>query len=553
MMVLRLSDGALSNDAPPSRMRSPRFVLVPAAVFLLLSGRSSGLQVRSFSPMQHHRLTSFPGAPVYPQVPTPNPDFVHAPAAQFRGIGWPAHATDWTRQMALVSPRHFVYATHYPLGTDWQIAFAGSDGVQHTYGIASQTPIVNPLGQTTDLMLCELTSAVDPATGVTPFPVLNLASESDYLNREMIVFGSFVTAGRMPVNGFTTLVNDPGFDTTRFVYFDYNHDSGGVHDCDYQGGDSGSPSFIMDGGSPALIGIASGRDPQGWGGLPSNISRNYIAFIPAYFDEVDALMETKGFHLRRAHPDPTAVSLQTTGVPLRRLMPGTVTFQLENTGSATAHNLEISLDFAHAPTAVQGPGTVCEAAAPDLWTCRRGGLNAASTAEIAATWQLVPDSAELVVTTVRAFDGAGAQTATISIPLIESFASWIQGSPDPTLGADPDKDGLSNLLEYAFGGDAGDASATAPSGHALRPAIGRNESFVRFSHPRRLDAAARGLIYQAEVSGSPAGPWTATLPPGTVVSSAPYIPAAEGFELSTLDIPLDAGRLFVRLRVTLAE
>jgi hypothetical protein len=534
-------------------MCPPRHILPTLWACLAFVTPSSGLQVRSFSPTLHHRLLSFPGAPVYPQIPAPNPQFTHAPAAQFRGIGWPAHATDWTRQMALVSPRHFVYATHYPLGADWQIAFAGSDGLQHTYGIASQTPIINPLGQTTDLMLCELSSEVDSATGVTPFHVLNLSSESAYQNQEMIVFGSFVTAGRMPLAGFTTLVNDPGFDTTRFAYFDYNHNSGGVHDCDYQGGDSGAPAFIMDGGTPALIGIASGRDPQGWGGLPANISRNYIAFIPEYLAQMDGLMATRGFHLRRTHPAATTVSLQTLGTPLRRLMPGTASFRIQNTGPSTAHNLALSLAFAHGPTAVNGSGTICEATAPATWRCRRGGLLEGAATTINATWELVPDVAELQVTSVRFHDGVVAETSPIVIPVIESYASWVQGVADSSQVADPDHDGLSNLIEYALGGASGVASTFSPQGHPLRPTIGRTGNLVEFTYARRTDAAARGLAYQVEISADPAAGWTSVLPPGTISSSAPFMPASDGFEQVTLGMPLNGGRLFVRLHVSLAE
>jgi hypothetical protein len=534
-------------------MCPPRHILAPLTGLLLLVQPSTGLQVRSFSPALHHRLVSFPGAPVYPQIPAPNPDFTHAPAARFRGIGWPAHATDWTRQMALVSPRHFVYATHYPLGANWQIAFAGGDGRQHTYGITSQTPIINALGQTTDLMLCELSAEVDPSTGISPFPVLNLASESAYQNQEMIVFGSFVTAGRMPLAGFATLVNDPGFDTTRFAYFDYNHNGGGIHDCDYQGGDSGAPTFIMDGGNPALIGIASGRDPQGWGGLPANISRNYIAFIPEYLTRVDALMEAKGFHLIRSRPAATGVALNVSGPPLRRMMPGSVSFHLQNTGSAAAHNLVLSLGFPHAPATVQGSGTACDATAPGAWRCRRGGLLESATATVTANWNTIPDVAEIQVSAIRSYDGGNTETTMISIPVIGSYASWVQGAADPSQDADPDQDGLSNLLEYALGGAAGTAAADSPAGYPLRPEMRRNGNLIEFSHARRTDAASRGLAYGIEFSASTEGGWTDDLPTGAVVSSAPLVPAAEGFEQVTVGIPANDGRLFVRLRVTLAE
>ncbi len=535
-------------------MRFPRLARSAFAFAALFPHGATALDIRGFVPAQHHRLVDFPGAPVYQQIPSPNPDFTHAPAALFRGIGWPAHPTDWTRQMALVSPRHFVCATHYPPGGDWQIAFAGGDGQQHLYGIESQTPIVNTLGETTDLMLCTLSSEVDPATGILPFAVLNLASESAYQNQEMIVFGGFVRAGRMPLHGFTTLVNDPGFDTTRFAYFDYNHDGGGIHDCDYQGGDSGAPTFIMDCGVPALIGIASGRDPQGWGGLPANISRNYIAFIPGYLDQVDALMEEKGLHLKRSRPAATCVGLQVSASALRRLMPGGASFQLYNTGGETAHNLELSLDFQHAPASVQGGGMTSDAIASGKWRCRKGGLPAAGSAEVTAAWSIIPDVSEILVTADHSFDGMNARSSVISIPVIESYASWIQGAADPAQAADPDHDGLSNLLEYALGGSPGDPSAVSPQGHPLGPSASLADGILEFSFARRTDAAARGLSYAVEHTTDPStGGWSAESLPGTTVSVAPFVPASEGFERVTLGTQVGNQRLFLRLRITLAE
>ncbi len=535
-------------------MRPPRSIRALFALAIALPVSSEALEVRGYSQALDNRLLDFPGAPIYPQTPQPNAGFIHAPAAGFHGIGWPAHPTDWTRQMALVSPRHFVYASHYPLGADWNIAFLGTDGQQHLYQIESQVPVVNTLGQQTDLMLCTLTGEVQATTGVAPFPVLNLTDEAAYTGLPMIVFGGFVRAGTTPLAGFTTLVNDPGFDTTRFAYFDYNHDSGNPRECDYQGGDSGAPSFIMDGGKPAIIGIASGRDPQGWGGLPANVSRNYIAFIPAYLPQLDAAMETKGFHMIRSRPAATTMQLQLQGSPvLRRLKPGALDLVISNNGSAAAHNTSLTLQSAHSPAGVSAPGMITDAPSGAL-RCRRGGLATAGQSALTLQWNQLPNEDELEISSTLHFDGGAPVSLQLSLPLLETYASWSTGLGNPAESADPDHDGLSNLLEYALGGTPENASLMDPYGTPLAPRIEVSGNHTHFRFRRRIDAAARGLVYQVETSANPqSGDWTGTLPPGSATMVSPASPPSTEFEIVDVSIPLSPGRRFFRLKVALSE
>lgn len=510
--------------------------------------------MRGYSQSLDNRLLDFPGTPIYPQTPQPNTSFVHAPATGFHGIGWPAHPTDWTRQMALVSPRHFVYASHYPLGADWNIAFLGTDGQQHLYQIESQIPVVNMNGQQTDLMLCTLSSEVQAATGIAPFPVLNLTNEAAYTGLPMIVFGGFVRAGTTPLAGFTTLVNDPGFDTTRFAYFDYNHDTGNPRECDYQGGDSGAPSFIMDGGKPAIIGIASGRDPQGWGGLPENVSRNYIAFIPAYLPQLDAAMETKGFHMIRSRPAATTIQLQAQNSPvLRRLKSGSLDLAISNNGSAAAHNLTLLAQCAHPASGVSAPGMITDSPSGS-WRCRRGGLAAAGQSTITLQWSELPNADLLEISGTLQFDGGAPVSLQLSLPLLETYESWSAELGSPAESADPDHDGLSNLLEYALGGLPGNASLMDANGKPLAPRVAISGNHIHFGFRRRIDAAARGLVYQVETSANPSsGIWTTSLPPGSATMVSPESPASMEFEAVDISIPVSSGGRFFRLKVALSE
>lgn len=392
----------------------PGFLGIPLAL-VLCQAPASALQVRGYSATKHDRLLDFPGQPSFPRVPRPNPDFVPAPANLFNAIGWPAHPTDWTRQMALVSPRHFVYATHYTLGSDWKIAFIGTDGQQHRFALQSQTPVFNNQGERTDLMLCTLVNPVPSVLGIPPFPVLNLSGEPDYMGKSMVIFGKNI-ASTMPIHGFTRLKDDPGFDTTRYAYFDYDTAGGAATDCNYQGGDSGSPVFIMADGKAALIGTASGQDP-----LPNHISRNYVNFIPAYLPQLDALMAPQGYNVKRLYPAATTVGVQISANGfLRRLKPGSVALNVQNTGPAEAHNVVLQLTFSHEPSTVGGTGWICEPAGPLTWNCRRGGITNGFQSTLTTAWNSVPDVENLQISACRAYDGASPETTPATLHVSQS-------------------------------------------------------------------------------------------------------------------------------------
>ena len=371
------------------------------------------LEIRGYKQSQHARLYQFPGAPRFPQVPVINPTFSPA-ASLFRGIGWPADRVDWFRNTTLVSPRHLILAAHYPLDPSWKIAFLGSDGKQHEVGIASQQVVLNDQNQATDLLLCTLSKSVPSGRGLSPFRILNLENEADYVTKTMRVCGKTVDVGKTTINGFTTLSNDPGFDTTRFIYFDYNAAlSGQVGECNYEGGDSGSPAFVMVDGEPLLVGTASGQDP-----LPGGAKRNFVSFIPAYLSHIDGMMEAEGYHLKRfftAKP-----SLHTTSAAvgnLRQSKAGTVRWSVANSSGNAAHNLSFKLTFSQAPSTVSGPGWICEMKSPTIWTCLRGGLAAGETATVTAKWTTLPVAAKMTIQSKRSADATSAENLAWTFPL----------------------------------------------------------------------------------------------------------------------------------------
>lgn len=524
---------------PPSLALASAFTLVP----------SYGLQVRTYVQLQHDWFFGNPGGPFL------NTSFQPS-SSLFRGVGQPV-GDEWFRHMALISPRHFVYATHYTIPLPMQLRFLGSDNQLHSYAISSTVAVKNPLNQDTDLMLGTLSTEVDTSTGILPFPVLNLANEAAYSGLTLQVFGKAARSSTMPLNGFSTLVNDPGFDTTRFAWFDYMATSGGANDCNYEGGDSGCPAFVMVSGQPALIGTASSYDYLSPShqviSTPSDDHRNYLSFIPAYLPQLDALMEAQGHHVKRFYPATTAVTTSAAGLgTLRRAKSGTVVLTSQNSGASDAHNLATTLTFSNAPTTVSGSGWICQATTPTVWKCRRGGLTASGSSTLNASWTTLPMTGTMQVNIDRSYDGASTTSASTTLPLQETYTSWSDGLSDPAITADPDHDGFSNLIEYAFGGSPTTSSVLSPDGRSLGLKIQKvaNNLLVRF--PRRTDAATRNLTYTPEVSTTLGG-WTSTLPSGSTVTTAAFSPASPGFEEVTLTIPISGAKRFVRIKVGLAE
>ncbi|HEY1121065.1 MAG TPA: hypothetical protein VGE67_05675 [Haloferula sp.] len=262
----------------PSRSR---ITLMAAMLSLALIPTSGALLIRNYKPRVNDWIVR-----TGDQVSL-SPTFKPS-AARFSGVGLPDHPLASERHVTLVSPRHFVCATHHPPEVGWRIQFIAADGRSFFGTVASATPVPNASGQPTDLMLGTFAEEIDPA--IEPFPVLVLANEARYRGRSIIVFGQGGQADKAHLQGFTTLENDPGFDTTRFAWFDF----GKRGTCNYQSGDSGCPVFILSGGEPALIGTASGQDL-----LLDETSRNYCSFIPAYLSSLDAMMAPTGYHIRR--------------------------------------------------------------------------------------------------------------------------------------------------------------------------------------------------------------------------------------------------------------
>jgi len=81
------------------------------------------------------------------------------------------------------------------------------------------------------------------------------------------------------------------------------------------------------------------------------------------------------------------------------------------------------------------------------------------------------------------------------------YSTWLLSNPtlvETNMTANPDGDALNNLYEYALGGDPMDG--TDVGNKATFETLEDGGSFLEYVYAKRIDAAARGLVYHPETS-----------------------------------------------------
>jgi len=187
-----------------------------------LSFHSNG----AYNPTRHSRFI----VGTFPDAPVPNPDFWLARyEPQLRGIGWEA---DYPKQkVALISPQHFLTATHYR--ATGPITFLGEDGNLHSF-------LVDRINQVSlDISIGTFVLPIPGGLGIHPFPVADI-QKGEPRGTEVFYFGNApsgpltIAAGKTRFGGMkneSVAELDPGRIGGDWVI--------GVS------GDSGCPSFFL--------------------------------------------------------------------------------------------------------------------------------------------------------------------------------------------------------------------------------------------------------------------------------------------------------------------
>ena len=398
-------------------------------------------------------------------------------------------------------------------------------------------------------MIVKLNAPLPAESGITPFPYLNLSKESSYKNTTLTVFGQTRRAGSGKISSFSDFSAD-NIGTTRTYTFTYYTSFGNQDDGYLVSGDSGSPSFALVSNRPALVGLhlAAGSS------LGSQVSID--TFVPQYAPAIDVLLEPEGYKLIPAYPTAVSLAAEISNVPLRQASPSSIEISVANSSAGTASNPRLNLVFpADAiPTNIAASGWIIENPSPGDYRLRRATLAGSASSTATISYDSVPILSEISIQATHSSDGSPSISETFTLPVMETFAGSVSALPLKGELDDPDADGISNLLEYAFGGDPASNSAFAPGGYPIAPQSS-GENGLTFTYARRTDAAQRGLVYETVFSETlESDSWSTALPTGASVAVAAFTPDVPGFEQVTVTIPsAPAGSIFTRVKVTLGE
>ena len=521
-------------------------LLFSLLLFLLGSGVAAALQIRSYDPALHNRFVNGSGG--LELNPTAYYD-----ASLYTGVGYET-APDTRRQYALITPEHIVLAKHFQSGSS--VSFLNTDNTVITRSIGEKTAIPNGSGGFADVMIAKLSTPMTAADKIAPFPYLKLNAEAQYNGKVVVTFGNARRAGRGVITGFQNISSSNAqgvliIESTRTMTYTYSNAIGDPNDAYAQGGDSGSPTFVIENGKPALVGIHSAV------ATVAESTTMFDGFVPHYDDEINAALASEGYQLIPANPAPVTLGLTQTSNTLKQALPGSTSFSIVNSSTNDASNVTLRLTFATGavPDSVSASGWVVVDAGNGQFHLRRASLAGKASSEVIVSYNAVPVVTEISVQAVHDSDGSSELTTSYNLPVEETYAGYVAGLIDQAPADDPDGDRFPNLLEYAFGGDPTQSATVTDDGIPLNLQFQQDVSEYTFSFPRRTDAVARGLGYEVQFSDDlTANSFSPSPPSGYTSGTAAYDPPVNGFEKFTGSFPVSGiGKKFISVSITLNE
>jgi len=258
-----------------------------------------GLQTRTDRDNEQDRFTSdFPSDP----VENTSGDFL-LDGFDLSGVGWDTN--DTRKGFVMISPLHFLAATHFAPNSSDSITFNNRNGDLVTIGVNDTTVMANDDDSDSDLTLGTLDRQITSGDEIGFLPVANLASEAGYTTRQIFVYGQTPKVGIGDIGTFQDFGSDPitsgsGINESRTYQFTYNDAIGNGNDAFFEIGDSGSPSFTVIDGQLAITGTHSALVDSGTTKL------NYDIFVPNYIDELNTAMSSdSGNYQVNTVPEPS--------------------------------------------------------------------------------------------------------------------------------------------------------------------------------------------------------------------------------------------------------
>lgn len=518
------------------------------ALYVLCCTQAQALEIREYSATAHDRFVDFTDSDEISN----NSSFIHN-AYDLTGLGW--DSSNVTRGLTMVSPIHFVCANHFQPSDEVEFLTLGNTLIEKT--VSSGTVIANSDGENSDLYLGSLTEALDN-DGISFHPYHN----TNYLNSSIIVMGNdgSLSTGPRGASGEISLeieVTASSANTSQSIAWLYE-DSGSDDDCYVETGDSSSPVFIDNSGTAAIIGVnlaAGNISSTSDDGTTTSTTASFATLLPFYANEVNEKMALDGYHLTKANPGRTTLRL-TRAMSTETIRAGydfTVTLDIENvetrgpgSSNQTADNVKLENSFSTTTTVTNTTGTDWFDDSGTSTKARRAFIDIDETVSYSMTLNISASGTTAQDITYYA-DQFDSVTESFDIEVIESFVSWADGLTDRSSTGDDDLDGISNLLEYAFGGDPETPSQKlSDSTTSILPVYdGDTLTYITLT-----DASERGLTYTVMTSTELSDDWVDA---SSYITEEPPVAIDTALESITVNItPTDEKRFF-RIEVTLDE
>jgi hypothetical protein len=268
-----------------------------ASAWLLLAGSAAALDVVNYSATVNDRFTSgFPTAP----VPNTSGSFIGLDY-DWSGVAWSTttYAASSYKGFGMLSPRHYLAATHYSAAAGLRLRLEDGTVVEGTPQSVTNTAFGFPIsGTTPDIALGKLSAPITGFPAMARYAVLDLNNSSgsdslaNYVGQSLLVYGRGASTNDSPRIASSSITSA----TTTAYGANNGYMTSPTTTYTLVGGDSGSPAFIPwtnpNGGSElTIIGNNAAVDPG------NNNIQNFIGRA-AIMNEFNSIMNPDGFALR---------------------------------------------------------------------------------------------------------------------------------------------------------------------------------------------------------------------------------------------------------------
>ncbi len=213
-------------------------------LFILFYFNSFAIQINGYN-STHDRFIN------YPANPSENVDYILASYNGISSVGW--RATKPQFSMTLIHPQFLLAAHHASPAIGETINFMNNNGVLKSYTVAAVHRINDGINDT-DLALVELSMPIPSTDNINSVSIGSVA-----VNQTVYPYGKFARTGIESI----THINYPFTDANGIlgvntgIAFEYIINSAQPDEAYSEGGDSGSPTFIIENSSLKIVGVRS--------------------------------------------------------------------------------------------------------------------------------------------------------------------------------------------------------------------------------------------------------------------------------------------------------